>query len=245
MAPPYKTYTKSMSKRFDLYATWPLGSQLELGDIVVFETKYKVKRLGNVRQKNVEFDVREDAAPMDLDHQSAKGVSFNIGVEGDITAPGADVKTKVGYQFSRSGSFVFNAKTVTFPEIENLIKLWDDIKGLGVWWQSDWKVVTKLAVAESIAVMISSSSDGKVELAADGNITGVPNIADAGLGFDFTHKSDMETAMISQEVTQPLFEIHAVKRRGLFRDATDPADRDFGVVRPADHWRDEDEEDDE
>jgi len=242
MAAPYKTYTKSMAKRFDMFATWPVGSELELGDIVIFETKHKVKRVGNITAKGVTFDLREDAAPVDLDHQSSKGVSFGIGVEGDVTAPGADVTTKLGYEFSRSGSFVFNAKTVTFPEIEDLIKLWDDIKGLGAWWQSDWKVVTKLAVAKDLAVLISSSSNGKVELAAKGNVTGVPNIADAGLGFDFTHKSDMETAMITHEVSQPLFEIHAVRRRGLFRDATDPADLDFGLVRAAELWVDDDEE---
>jgi hypothetical protein len=210
---------------------------------VIFETKYKVKRLGNIKSMGIEFEVREDTAPVDLDHQSSKGVSFSIGVEGDVNAPGADVKTKVGYEFSRSGSFVFNAKTVKFPEIEDLIKLWADIKKLGAAWQSDWKVVTKLAVADGLAVLISSSSNGKVELAADGNITGVPNIADAGLGFNFTRQSEMETAMMAKTVSQPLFEIHQVKRRGLFRDLTSTEDLDFGVVNPSEMWLDD--EDDE
>ena len=110
--------------------------------------------------------------------------------------------------FSKENSVVFKAKNATYPSIDDEIQLEQEIIALHKkgQWNKDWCIITQLAVVESATIIISNSSNSKIELKANANLGAAKiDIADASLDFSTQFAKDLNTTIIAQEGLTPLF----------------------------------------
>lgn len=205
-----------MKKKFGYYATWNPGLPLKLGDIGTFKGNVFTK-ISDLESLNITFDTREDSTKTPLEHNSQGGVTITMKISGTI-APQGSVLTNAdaGFvvEFGKENATLFKANNTTTPSIKDTIKLGKEIVKQfeeGVWDKS-WVIITEVVEAESATIIISNSSNGKMELKANANLN-APNfdIADAKFNFSPQFSRGLETKIISTEGLTPLFKVMGIK----------------------------------
>lgn len=77
-------------------------------------------------------------------------------------------------------------------------------------------MIIELVNAKSATILISSSSNGKIELKAKGEIEAAKlDIADAELDFELSFSKDLSTKIMAEESLTPLFKASKVMSRLL------------------------------
>lgn len=213
-----KQYTDEMKKEFGYYATWNPGLPLKLGDIGTFNDNL-FTRLSNLEDLGIEFEIRPDETKTHLEYNSQGSVSVTTKTSGTIAPQGSvltDMDAGIIVEFSKEHSSLFKAKNTTSPSIKDSIKLGNQILELykeGKW-NKYWVIITELVKAESATVIISNSSNSKIELKANANIDALNfDIADAEFKFSTQFSRDLDTKIISAESLTPLFKIMGIKTR--------------------------------
>ena len=213
-----KQYTKELYKQFNYLATWLPGTPLNLGDIGVLN-KNEFVAISNLKELGIAFEVEEDTTKSDLKYLSNQAVSITTKLAG--TAPVlnsvlSEADAGFSVEFSRENAVLFKANGTLSPRIKNQIKLGEEIierfkKGE---WDKNWVVITELIKADSSTIIISSSSNGKIELRAKANISaGNLDIANASLNLEPKFEKDLETNIICGDKLTPLFKASKVKNR--------------------------------
>ena len=213
-----KKYTKELKKQFNYFATWLPGTPLELGDIGVFKNNH-FSKISNLEGFGIQFEIEPDLTKSTIEHSSKGAVSITTKASGTI-APQASALGKVDagitVEFSKENAILFKANDTTSPSIKNQITLGQQILTLfkeGKW-DKDWAVITEIVNAKSGTVLISSSSNSKIELKANGDVEAAKlDIADAELGLEVRYSKDLSTKIIAEEGLTPLFKASKVKGR--------------------------------
>ena len=225
-----KQYIKEMKKKFGGYnATWLPGVPLNVGDIGVFDKDGGFDKKANLKHLNINFEILQDHTGDELEYSSKGSVSIIPKLSGKpLPSCGLEIgEAGVAIEFSKQNSVVFKAKNVTYPSIANQIQLEKDIAKLyhqGEW-KKEWCVVTELAVAESATILISKSSNSKIELKANANLNAAQiDIADVSFNFSVKSEKDVSTKFIAQHGLTPLFKAQKLNLKGsLKRQKTAPA----------------------
>ena len=121
------------------------------------------------------------------------------------------------FRSKRSKSTVYEAVGCVSPSIENQLEVGNAIleKFRQGEWNKDWAVITELVNTDSATILISNSSNSKIELSVSGNIApGGVSIADVSAGLQVAFSRDMNTTLISKEKLTPLFKARAIKSNG-------------------------------
>lgn len=218
MSSAQEQYTDEMKKRFGYYATWNPGVPLKIGDIGVFNDNV-FTRLSSLPDRGIEFEIREDLTKTPLEHNSKGSVSITTKLSGAV-APQGSVLTGLDagiiVEFSKENSTLFKANNTTCPSIKDTVKLGEqvlDLYGKGKW-NKKWVIITELVEAESATIIISNSSNSKIELKANANIEAPTiDIADAEFKFSTLFSKGLETKIVSAEGLTPLFKIMGMKTR--------------------------------
>lgn len=218
MASAQKQYSDEMKKKFGYYATWNPGYPLELGDYGILKDNV-FTRLSNIKDLGVEFDVRPDSSKVDLEHNSYGSVQVTTKLSG-VGAPVGSTLTELDagiiVEFSRENSVLFKANNTTSPSIGDSNKVGIEIVNLykeGKW-NPNWVVITELINAESATILISNSSNSKIELRATANIdTPSIDIASADFKFSTQLSRGLATKIIAKEGIKPLFKVMGMKTR--------------------------------
>lgn len=220
MAAPSKAYAKQMAKKFGYYATWLPTSPLRLGDYGILSNKYIFVRVGNVADLGVEFSTRGDETPGSIDYQTSGAVSISVNVTADPNLPSAPIKTKIGFSFSKKRSVVFKATGVRVTSIENQVALGAELLTLFPnQWNKKHRVITELVEADTTTIIIANSKSSKLELSAEGDISGNIDIANASLGLAVTTQHEMSYTDIAKSGISPLFLTSGLNSKGGFSPA--------------------------
>ncbi|MDO8365505.1 MAG: hypothetical protein Q7T20_01825 [Saprospiraceae bacterium] len=218
MASAQEQYTDEMKKKFGYYATWNPGVPLKLGDIGIFKNNV-FTRISDLESLQITFEHREDPTKTPLEHNSQGSVTVTTKVSGTI-APQGSVLTSADagiiVEFGKENSTLFKAYNTTTPSIKDTIRLGNEVIKLfkeGVW-NKNWAIITELVEAENATIIISNTSNGKIELKANANIDAPTfDIADAKFDFSTQFSRGLETKIVSAENLTPLFKVMGMKTR--------------------------------
>ena len=219
-----KQYADEMKNKFGggYHATWAPGVPLAVGDIGEFDNEGIFQKKANLKKLQIPFEIYDDGTISQLDYVSKGSASVITKLSGQTAPEGSTLATAdagIIVNFSKESAVVFSAKDVKYPSIEDQIKLERDIIRLykAKKWDRDWCIITELAKAEGATIIISNSSNSKIELKANAKIAATKiDIADAAFNFSTQFSKDVNTAIISQEELTPLFKVKKLK--GLFQD---------------------------
>ena len=218
MASAHEQYTDEMKKRFGYYATWNPGLPLKLGDIGIKRDNLFTK-ISDLESVGISFDIRTDENKTSIEHNSQGSVTVTTKLSGTV-APEGSVLTGADagiiVEFGKKNSTMFKANNTTSPSIKDTIVLGKQIKKLydAGKWNYKWVIITELIEAESASIIISNTSNGKIELKANANIDTMNfDIADAKFDFSTQFSRGLETKIISEEGLTPLFKIMGLKTR--------------------------------
>lgn len=215
-----RKYKRVLRREFGYLATWLPGRPIELGDIGIMKNK-QFHKISNISELGISFEEEPDETKDNLEYQNQNQVLVTQKLSGDVApAESSLIQADAGIilEFKKKGGIIFKASGVTYPSIKDKIKLNRDIidlflKGM---WLKDWAVVTEVAKAESSTIIISKSSNSKVELKAKGEIkAGNINIADTNLDFDVTFSGDFILKIIAEQTLTPLFNVSKLMNKGI------------------------------
>ncbi len=218
MSSAQNQYTNEMKRKFGYYATWNPGVPLKLGDIGIFKRNV-FTRISGLDDFNISFEVRPDTTKTPLEHNSQGSVTITTKLSGTVAPQGSvltDIDAGIIVEFSKENSTLFKANNTVTPSIKDTIQLGKEIISLfkeGKW-DKNWVVITELVEAESATIIISNTSNSKIELKANANV-GAANfdIADAKFEFSPQFTRGLETKIISAEGLTPLFKVMGMKTR--------------------------------
>jgi hypothetical protein len=215
MKGPQEQYTDEMKRKFGYMATWLPGIPLVLGDIGVVRDN-AFTRIASLDDFNINFEIREDETPEDLEYSSKGSVSVTTKLSGAITPPGSSLgNLDAGFvvDFTGANSILFKANKTRTNLIKNTIKLGEEVLSLyrEGRWNKKWVVITELVEAESATILISNTKNAKIELKANANIQLTKlDIADASLDLGYTSYKGLDTKVIAQSGLTPLFKVKGI-----------------------------------
>lgn len=222
MIGPQQRYTRELYERFGYLGSWTPGTPHALGDVGVV-TGNVFSRLSSLNSLQIGFDIRPDRSEEVLWHASESGVTTMFKAAGAAAPAGTSLPTAkagVAIEFKAGGGVVFVARGCRTTSIEDQIALGDILVSryrAGAW-ELDRAVVTELVSAESITVLVSESSGGRVELVAEANAElNTWNLADASAGLTINASSSMHTQIVAQGAVTPLLRVRRIQRRLLGR----------------------------
>ncbi len=217
-----KQYLKEIYKGLGYFATWSPGVTLKLGDIGVMDGN-KFERESSLKEKGIEFEVREDDTPMNLQYSSAGNVVISLKAAGNLPPVAGCTLTKADagaiIEFKNTSGVVFKANKILNPCIEDTHTLGKEImrRYERREWEKEWKVITELAQAGSATIIISQGKGGKIELKAEGQINAANiDIADTDAKFHATHIENIHTQIIAKKGITPLFKVKGIKKKWIF-----------------------------
>lgn len=220
MASVQQQYTSEMKKKFGYYATWNPGVPLKLGDIGIFK-KNVFTRVAGLQDFNISFDIRPDDTKTPLEYNSSGNVTVTTKLSGTVAPQGSvlnNLDAGIIVEFGKEKSTLFKANNTTTPSIQNTIRLGEQIIELfkAGKWDKNWVVITELVEAENSTIIISNTTNGKIELKANADI-GAANFDIANGKFEFSPQFSrgLETKIISAEGLTPLFKAMGLKTRLL------------------------------
>jgi hypothetical protein len=226
MANPAELYVNGVRKKMQLYyAAWLPNEVLCLGDVGTLEKGTFFRHKTSLDILGIKFSIREDPSPTPFDMQSEKGVQLANKLAGEVNLKAPSIpqaKAGVAIDFSAKGAFVIRAPLTYEPVIEDIATLETQIldlykKGR---WNKEWVVMAKLVSAPSATILISRSSEGKIELSAEAQLaagTGV-QLGEANLKLNVSFVSgDIINMKDAQNVT-PFFQLIGLKRRWFQED---------------------------
>jgi hypothetical protein len=175
------------SRLRNYFATWLPMEEVDLGDVGTLDGNF-FTHITNLKDSriNIDFKEKRDPDPASLDIQSESGVSMAFKGAGKVSSVVPNVPTAeagIAIEFSHAGAFIFEAPEIYDPHIEEILELEDHLRQAYAEgnWQSHWVVVTRVVEAPSATILVSESSQSKVEFSAKADF-GLADLGKAELG---------------------------------------------------------------
>jgi hypothetical protein len=162
MATPQQVYVNGIKKQLNnYYGAWLPSTRFELGDVGLVKDNLfnKVTSLENL---GISFKESRASDSTKIEYVSESGVSRVIKAAGQLNPNLPNIpegQAGIGIEFSKEGAFIIQAEESYEPFIEDLVKLEKDISQ--VYQEGNWK---------SRWVVISNTSQSKIELSAEGDV---------------------------------------------------------------------------
>jgi hypothetical protein len=211
MSNPVTSYTDAVVAKFKRYAAWPPNAKLRLGDIGILENNLFRYR-SNLEFFGIKFKYW-DGPSDNVNHSSGFDMKFSgkLGGQAEVAAP---VSTNASLSFSKRGAFVFQATGCRDSEIDDKLRLSEDLRHLydAKVWDPQWFVIENLTKVERATIIVADSDGGSLELSADGGFP-VGGIQLAGVRGSLqvaSQSGDFTTFLAEQEIT-PMFQLLRVK----------------------------------
>jgi hypothetical protein len=216
MATPFKFYLKHMFDKTAYRATWKPDVPLKLGMIGIL-TNGVFDVQSSLEDEGLNPKILEDKTPGEIDYTSHDSVDIEIKLAGKAPLAGSvltEGEAGVVLNFHKENGVVFQAKEMLNHQITNMGALQKEIvqKYKDGSWPKDWVVITQLVEAVSATIIISNSSNNKLELKASANV-GAPNIklTDASLGLDVAKESGSSIRIIAESGVTPLYRVMGIR----------------------------------
>jgi len=199
--------------------TWLPNTALKLGDVGVVEARV-FRRVTNLKSLHIAFETMPLGPAADLNAVSSSGakIETKAAVSGLPAAAGlGGVDAGIVVEFQEEGGFVFQAAGCYQRTIKDRATLSEDI--LAAYetreWHPEWVVIDSLMHAACVTVLVSDSSNSRLELSTGGNVLpdSVP-LAKADASFAMVSQSGSITRIVGARDATPLF--HASRVRASF-----------------------------
>jgi hypothetical protein len=225
MTTPAELYINGIKKKLrNYYAAWLPSEKLQLGDVGVLNGNV-FSRTSTLASLGISFVTRPDPNSTPLDYVSESGVSIFLKGAGEVSTQLPNIpeaKAGIGVEFSKQGAFVFKAPDSHQPVIEDIRKLEQDVVRAyqSGNWRTNWAIVVRLVETPTATIMVSNSSQSKVEFAVEGAATAGPiDFGNVSLDFGLrVEKGDVFKVVGGQNLT-PIFQLAQLKTR-WFKDPT-------------------------
>jgi len=216
MAIPFKFYLSHISGNAGYRANWEPNRPLELGMIGKL-TNGIFDVVSTLQQEGLQPEALKDVTPGELDYTSNQTVDIDIKLAGK--APVAESvlsEADAGFvlDFKSENAVVFQVKDSLTHQIVNIAKLEKDIlpRFKDGTWPKDWLIITQLLEAVSATIIISNSSNNKIELKATANVgTSNLKLTDASLGLNVAKEKGSSLKVIAQAGITPLYRVMGIR----------------------------------
>ncbi len=151
---------------------WPLGRQLELGDLIRLPAtrgrSFELK--GRLAEYGVSIVSEPDPTSDDELWTSTYKVDVQTEVAAEVNTSVAKIGAGLELGFGKRGSYVFQPRRVTYDRVFNLAEVRRAIRERVPRdeWSPRLAVVTEVVLAESYALLLSESRDATVRIFAEG-----------------------------------------------------------------------------
>lgn len=216
MADVREQYTDELYKNFGYYATWEPGTIREIGEVGVLKDNEFIHET-SLKNLKVEFKIIEDEVKHDLNYSSKGSVSITQKLHGKTSDKASAIgEAEAGFvvEFGKEKAVLLKASGVSTIQIDDQAALKNDILRLykeGIW-EKNWVVITELKKAESATVIISNSTNSKIEIAAKAAMPNSPiSLANGEIGLNVVYSSGINTEIIAKKDLTPLFRLKGLK----------------------------------
>lgn len=213
-------YIEELQSQTRYTPTWLPTVRVTPGDIGRLDG-YQFTKVATLADFSITFEVEDMGIQSDLWYASRRAVSTNYKAAGKVPpvgSPFTEAEAGITVNFSRENAVVFHAFGCRSARIKNQLALGKTILGLHERgkWDKDLAVVTEALTADSVTILIASSSDAQIDFLAAGDIKGANvQLADLDLKLQTRSEKSLSTKIIGATQLTPLFRASGVKRRVL------------------------------
>ncbi len=210
-----KVYTENLHDHFvTLYATWPPGSPINLGDFGTLDGDIFIPK-GNIKDKyGINFDLVIDDTNDDFEFKSSDSTEINFNSKGSLNPNGiVNAKASIEIKFSRNESIYFTASDCKNNRISNtkevgetVVDLWGDDK-----WDADNVVITSLVESKATTIIVSAGKSSSIKLEANSDNIESINLSDSGIGLSVVSESNIGFKAITKAGMVPLIGLMGLK----------------------------------
>ncbi|MFO0614716.1 MAG: hypothetical protein U0414_19170 [Polyangiaceae bacterium] len=207
-------YTDDINDRFGGYfAAWTPGAPVALGDYGFLEDN-AFRRVGNLASLGIAFKRMEDPSAETIGpFKSSASTQVSFKAAGTAVPPGSvftQAEAGLSIEFSEEHSTVFVAEDCRQPQIEDLVALEDVLRDRydKDKWDRHWRIVATVVESSATSVLISSSSQARVDLKVDAGLgaPGLATLGNASAGLSVASSRNMELVFLAKPAT-PLFKL--------------------------------------
>jgi hypothetical protein len=219
MPSPAQVYVNGIRKKTEIYyAAWLPDANLTLGDVGTLYKRTLFRRKTNLNDLGIKFGIISNQAQMSFDLQSDKGIELSTKAAGGVNSKTPNIpqaKAGIAVDFSAKGAFVIKAPQTSESTIKDIASLENQVLDLynkGKW-KAEWVVIDTLVTAPNAAILISRSSQGKIELSVDAPLTAGTSVqlGDANLTFNISFSSGDIINMSDAKNITPFFQLFGLK----------------------------------
>lgn len=216
----FNHYGTSIRDEIKLFAAWPIGTHVELGDVGFLSRKGKLfERRANLRDFGVTFSATTATGVTDFDISLARDFQMQFKASGDPPPVWSSLlSTEVGVAigFGRGSSVVVRAHTVE-SAIDNLQKLEAELIRIAAnptsRWHREFVVVTAVYKSTGTTILLSSGKSANVDITANAGV-GVPfDLAGVNLGLSAAHGTQKLVSALAKKDFAPFLQIHHITGR--------------------------------
>ena len=212
MASIYQFYLEHMATKTGYRATWEPNRPLTIGAIVKLE-KGVFSIQSSLGKEGIPMEVMDDTSKGVVDYSSSGSVNIGVKAAGQAPLAGSaltNVDAGFSIGFASDKSVLFQADKTKTLQITNLgaierevIQRVNDSR-----WPKDWLIVTQLVQAATATIIISFSSNSKIDLKASANV-GTPQLklTDASLGLSVVNEKGSHFKAIAANGITPLYRV--------------------------------------
>ena len=215
MASMARRYTAAIRRETKLFAAWPIGTNVSLGDIGFLSRRGKMfERRTKLSDFNISYAQRVATNQTSIDVTLARGFKMHFQAAGEAPLPGsmltlADVG--VSLAFSKRSSVVVRARC-TETAIDNIHELEAAVLVTSAEpdsrWHRDFVVVTSIYESQGTSVFLSRGRKTMVDLTAGAGVEIPFHLADASIGLSAVAGSDKFISALAESGFVPFFSTH-------------------------------------
>lgn len=216
-----KKYNAHLIKR-GFNGNLEIHQPFKLGQIITFDRRSGFQSVGHINDPYIGLNFTPDekmgTATADINFGSETGWELSTKFAGNAKLPNSKLEIEnAGFSidFTSSGSYLLKTQGTTIDYISNTAELGDKIIDLYLnnKWNRNWFVLTSLVEAKATSLIISNSAEGKIELLAKGNFTGLENdLINAEANLVAIWKKGIQTEIIGTSGSFfPLFKCNGIK----------------------------------
>lgn len=201
-------YVRGVKKKFNnYYAAWLPTERFTLGDVGILKRDL-FTRVTNLKALGISFQTDSKPEPSPIDFVSESGVSLAFKAAGETRSDLPSIPTAeagVGIEFGQEGAFLIKAPESFVSWIKDIATLQEQVRQayLNGSWHPKWAAIVRLVTAPHATILLSQSSQSKIEFAAEGQVASGPvDLGEAHVNFTVkSQKGDILRIMGAKNVS--------------------------------------------
>ncbi|MEO8962387.1 MAG: hypothetical protein ABI325_10920 [Ginsengibacter sp.] len=211
MSLPQKFYLTHINKHTGYRGNWLPDRPLRLGDIGKLEdglfTLYTT-----LEQQQIKFLTREGVSTLDFDYSSSDSVDITTNFDtGNLI--GSPAKGNITISFNSNNGIVFQMTESKKAVIEDLNKVEEAVlqRYETKSWPKEWVVISELITTDHATIIISTSSNNKIELECDVPVNFAKiRLADPKLNLNLVRETGSSTKILGANSLTPLYQVKGI-----------------------------------